>query len=77
MTKLSKKEKLAVSILNAAPFNIATSIKLRNKGVYSVSQTISRLIAKGAIIAVVKKPAYDNVGELHNNIAHYRFEGWM
>jgi len=77
LTNLTKKEQLAVSTFDTSPLKTASSMKLREGGVYSVSQTIGRLRSKGAIISVVKKATYDNkTGELHNNIAHYCLEGW-
>jgi len=77
MTKLTKTEQLVVSILDTSPLKTASSITLREGGIYSVSQTVGRLRDKGAIISVVRKATYDNkTGELHNNIAHYCLEGW-
>jgi hypothetical protein len=74
---LSKTLKLAVSIFDAAPFNTVSTVDFRKAEIYYPAQVISRLRAAGAIISVVKKAAYNEVGDLCENIAHYRLEGWV
>lgn len=73
---LSKTLKLAVSIFNDAPFNVVSTIDFRRGGIYYPAQVISQLRTAGAIISVVKKAAYNEAGELCQNIAHYCLVGW-
>ncbi len=77
MNNLSKNLKLAVSIFDSAPSNTVSTIDLRIGGIYYPPQTIRGLRDAGAIITVVKKPAFNEAGELRPNIAHYHFEGWV
>ncbi len=74
---ISKNLKLAVSIFDNAPFNTVSTIDFRRGGIYYPPQAISSLRDAGAIITVVKKPAYNEDGELRPNIAHYCLEGWV
>lgn len=74
---LSKNSKLAVSLFDNAPFNTVSTIDLRRGEIFYPAQVISRLRSAGATISVVKKPAYNEAGDLCENIAHYRLEGWI
>lgn len=76
MNNLTKNLELAVSIFDNAPFNTVSTIDFRRGEIYYPAQVISRLRDAGAIISVVKKAAYNEAGELRQNIAHYRLEGW-
>jgi len=75
--KFSKNLKLALSIFDNAPFNVVSTIDFRRGKIYYPAQVISSLRDAGAIISVVKKPTYNEVGELCSKIAHYRLEGWV
>ena len=77
MINLSQDLKLALLTFENAPFNIVSTIDFRMSGIYYPAQVISRLRTVGAIISVVKKDAYNELGELRNNIAHYRLESWI
>jgi hypothetical protein len=77
MNQLSKNLKLASSIFDNAPFNTVSTIDFRKGGIFYPAQVISRLRDAGAIISVVKKEAYNEAGELCQNIAHYCIEGWV
>ena len=75
MINLSHDLKLALLIFENAPFHTVSSVDFRIGGIFYPAQVISRLRAAGAIISVVKKAAYNELGELRSNIAHYRLEG--
>ena len=75
--KLQPMPAKALQLLNQIPFSWVNTFELRNGGVTSPPQSISNLIARGAIIDKEFRVAADHLGIEHNKVAHYRFRGWI
>ena len=71
---------LQLSVVKAMDCSLSGTVntfELRNVGIASGSQTISVLKARGALVTTIYKPAFDSLGNLHNQIAHYQLVGWI
>lgn len=66
----------AMSVFYKFPDEFISTFKFRDNGVMHPSSRTNELEAKGAIIHTTFKPVVDSLGEIHERVAHYLFEGW-
>ena len=74
---LSSLQLSAVKAMEHSSSGTVNTFELRNAGIASGTQTISVLKARGALVTTIYKPAFDSLGNLHNQIAHYQLVGWI
>jgi len=65
-----------ISLFNQYPAEYISTFDFRRNGIASPSQRIAQLIAKGAVIDKVLKPAVCESGRMHKRVAWYVLRGW-